>query len=385
MKFILFFFFLTISCSHKKSNQISEGHEELYSEPQIVQSQALNKFEKKIIIASTNDLKGNFSPLTIPVTDSQKRKVSIRIGGDKALSSYLRILRDTYKDVLLVDSGNIFSEKGNFQEIKKFYERHNYDAFTIGINDLNIRSESIQSLKKFARNSNVPLLLSNLYELRTARTVEWKGSKSHLLKDINGVKIGLIGLVPNDTVDFTPTQNRLGLYIEDMLQSTLRHARLLRSIGADIIIVLTNQGVDCNSKLAEIENVPVSKVNFDPHQKNICNLNNSFGEYLNRLPPKLVDVVFGGRNNSKIANYINGMMVIAGYDNGKSFNYAELVINTETKKINHKKSIIHQPVFLCHEFFEETNDCYYEEKSVNHLYKKPAYFLGKKIIINEME
>lgn len=383
MKFSFLLILLFISCSHKKSNQRSDGHEELYSEPKITQSEELNKFEKRIIIASTNDLNGHFSPLKIHYTNKNNNEDSILVGGYKALNEYLRILRETHKHTVLVDSGNFSSSESNLNEIKSFYEKNNYDAMTLGINDFKINHKSTSDLKKFSARSNTPLILSNLYDLKTARNVEWKGTKSHLLKEIYGIKVGIIGLVPNDSVDYIPTHVRMGLYIEDMLQSTLKHARLLRSLGADIIIVLTNQSIDCNSKIAETEGLPITKVNFDPNQKDICMLENSFGEYLNRLPPKLVDIVIGGRNDSKMANHINGIMVMSGYVNSKSFNYAEIVYNTETKQLNRKKSVIHQPVFLCHHFFEDTNDCYTDDKSVRFQEKRPAYFLGKKIIIED--
>src|SRR5690606_1481839 len=105
--------------------------------------------------------------------------------------------------------------------------------------------------KQFARSSSTPLVLSNLIELKTARQVEWKGAVPYVMKDLGDVKVGIIGLLPDDIATLTPVDNRVGLFVEGMLQSTLRQARLLRSLGADIIVVLTHQGIPCGHNQAQ--------------------------------------------------------------------------------------------------------------------------------------
>lgn len=223
------------------------------------------------------------------------------------------------------------------------------------------------------------MIFSNLYELKTARVVEWEGTKPYILKEIGGVKVGIIGLVPNDVVEKTPVNNRVGFYVDNMLQSTLGHARLLRSLGADLIVVVTHQGVDCASELSEKSGLPLDKVNFEPLKSSICDLDKGLGDYLKRLPPQLVDVVVGGRTPQKMANFVNGTLVMSGYSDGKSFNFAEFVVDTKTKKIVPEKTVVHQPVQFCHEFFKETKDCYPNDKSINHSIRIPATFLGKPI------
>lgn len=366
--------FVSASCSFKKNNQTLKGHEELYSEPEKPSLEELSEDETRVIIAATNDLHGNYSP---------KLEESILIGGESVISSYFSILRDAYKNVVLVDSGDIFSTASDSKPVELFYESNNYDAVTVGLRDFNLKVPSkigttSDLLQKFAKSSKTPLLLSNLYELKTARVVEWEGIKPHIIKEIGGVKVGIIGLIPDDIVAQTPVHNRVGLFVENMLQSTLRHARLLRSLGADMIVVLTHQGLDCASNIAAAQKLPVTKVNFDP-QKNVCNTKSLLGEYLERLPPGLVDVIVGGRTHQKMANFVNGTLVMGSYPDGKSFSYAEFVVNKKTKKINTAKTVPHQPVFFCNEFFKETKDCYSEDKTVDHSRRIPATFLGQPI------
>jgi hypothetical protein len=384
MKCLLIFFLLLGACSYKKTNQVQKGHDELYSEPEKISPKHLVEDEKRIIIASTNDLEGNLTPEVISFSDKfQKDQQVIQIGGQDVMAQYFKILRETYHNVLLVDSGDILTA-GDSSDVRSFYEKNSYDALTFGARDFNLRTSekdgsTINKFKSFTKSSTVPTLLSNLFELKTARTVEWEGTLPHLMKEIDGVKVGVIGLIPDDVVEITPVQNRVGLFVESMLQSTLKNARLLRSLGAEVIVVLSHQSIDCHSKIAQETKLPPTKVNFDPSKPDSCNLSSPLGQFLSRLPPGLVDVVVGGRSHQKMANLINGTVVLGGFPRGKSFNYAEIVINTKSGKVNPKKTLIHQPVFFCHEFFSETNDCFYEDESINHKKRSPAYFLGKRI------
>ncbi|MCM2350584.1 MAG: hypothetical protein NDI69_11245 [Bacteriovoracaceae bacterium] len=362
-----------------------KGHDKLYAEPDAPTLIELEPHEKRLVIASTNDVHGNYRPELVSFKDEhQKDSQYTRIGGVDVINNYFKILRQTYSNVVLVDSGDIFSNAGQISMTREFYSFLKYDALTVGLRDFNLKvpaqiGKSSDMFQNFAMASDVPLIMSNLYDLKTARGVEWKGTKSHHIKDIAGIRVGIIGLIPDDIVNQTPVNNRVGLFVENMLQSTLRHARLLRSLGADLIVVLSHQGLDCYSELSAKEKLSPLKVNFEPTAEGVCETQSVLGQFLERLPPHLVDVVIGGRNHQKMANYVNGTLVMSGFPDGKSFNYAELVIDTKTNKIVQEKSVVHQPVFFCHDFFKTTNDCFTEDTSVNHKERIPATFLGKPI------
>lgn len=377
-------FLIFQACSFKKNelaNQTQNGHEELYSEPESPDND-VDAGTKKIIIAATNDIGGAFGPQAIKVNDKHnKDRLHIEIGGVDYLSSYLRILREKYKSVVLLDAGDFLTaDPEDYRFAHEFYSDLHYDAITPGLTDMSSRSgKGTNPVKKFAEDSKVPVLTSNLYELKTARGVEWKGTEQYHLKEINGIKIGIIGLIPDDISALTPVENRVGLYVESMLQSTLHQARRLRSMGAHIIVVLTHQGIDCGNSIAEASKLPLTKVNFEPEKDGICDLKSPLGTYLQRLPARLVDVVVAGRNHRKIANRINGISVISGFESARSFSYVEMTVEDKSGKVFPEKTVIHQPVMICREFFKETNDCYTEDPSINHKERIPAKFLGVQV------
>jgi 2',3'-cyclic-nucleotide 2'-phosphodiesterase (5'-nucleotidase family) len=377
------------ACSFKKSlleNQTQSGHSELYSEPEALKKDE-NKDFKRLIIAATNDVHGHYQPHQISFKDRLNENLqSVSVGGVDVISSYFKILRQNYGQILMLDSGDIFSEKAeemNF--VSDFYSTLEYDAIIPGLKDFNLKlptkyRSSSDFLKDFSAKSKTPLILSNLYELKSSRIVEWPGTLPYLIREVDGVKVGILGLIADDIVEQTPVDNRIGLYVENMLQSTLSQARLLRSLGAEVVVVLTHQGLNCGEEIAQELKLPLSKVNFQTDNSKACDLSSKMGEYLSRLPPGLVDVVIGGRNHQKTANVINSTIVMNGYEDGKSFSYAELFINKKTNKLQREKSVVHQPVVFCREFFKETNDCYTEDSSVDHKARVQAQFLGKKIV-----
>ncbi len=388
MKLYLFLALISLAaCSFQKNpleNQTLIGHTELYSMPSVPKNQVSIDL-KRLVIVATNDLHAHYRPVEIIFKDKHyDHEQKSFVGGVDYISSYIKIIREQFGEILLLDSGDIFSDNAKeLNYVHNFYDSLKYDGITIGLRDFNLKlpkkyKNSSDFLKQFSSKSKTPLLMSNLYELKTAKIVEWPGTMPYVLKEINGIKVGLIGLIPDDIVDQTPVDNRVGLFVESMLQSTLRHSRHLRSQGAQVIVVMTHQGISCGEELANDLKLPLSKVNFEPRKYNICNFKSALGEYLNRLPPNLVDVVIGGRNHQKTVNFLNTTLVLSNTGDGQSFTMAEFFVD-QSGKIAKDKTIAHQPVNFCHDFFKETNDCYTEDQSIDHNERIPATFMGRKI------
>lgn len=388
MRFIsLALLIAVVGCSAKRKdgNQTQNGHEELYSMPAELKLSKDTQGLRQVVIVSTNDLHGHYGPSTVEFKDSTSKKpLSLQLGGVDYFASYLKVLKENYAQTLLVDSGDIFPENAaKIAGISRFYEDFGYDAITFGLGDFTLRQPKSTPLKssllqEFAKDVKVPVLMSNLYDLKTARGVEWKGVKPYVIKEINGIKVGILGVVPDDIVSLTPVDNRVGLYVENMVQNTLRYARLVRSLGAQLVVVVTHQGVRCGGEIAETKKLPLKKVNFEPEKDGICAMTGVMGKFIDRLPPKLVDIIVGGRHHEKMANVINGMVIQSGFEDGQSFNFSEFYFDSKGNLLP-EKTVVHQPVMICQEFFKETQDCYWEDPTVDHERRVPARFLGKEI------
>lgn len=385
---------LLAACSFKKSdlkNQKIQGHEQLYSEPEALKESApLPKHKKRVVIISTNDWLGQFQAQTQKFRDDHnKTELQLTIGGIGTFSSYLKTIRETYpSQTLLLDSGN-FLPVGDFdgkivRQAGEIFSDLKYDAVTLGLQDFNrtpMAGETPESaLRSIIKGFKPPVLLSNMYDLKSGRVIEWQGTLPYLLKEVNGVKIGLIGLIPDDFVSLTPVQVRNGLYIEGMLQSTLRQSRLLRSLGAEMIIVMTHAGIVCGEEVAQELKLPLNKVNFETLKSDFCETTGLIADYIQRLPSGIVDVLITGRHLQKTANKINGVVVLSSFGKGQSFSLTEFIYDKQAKQIEWNESKIHQPLLLCHEFFKESSDCYYEDPSIDHSARSEALFWGKPVV-----
>ncbi len=381
------------ACSYKKSdlkNQKIQGHDQLYSEIEAPAPVQLVKTKKRIVIISTNDWMGKFLSQKKVVHDDYNRSdLNYSIGGISYFSNYLKTIREMYQgQTLLLDSGN-FLPVGDFDpkvidQASQIFTALNYDALTLGLQDFNRTPGAGEApetaLRNIIKKFKAPVLLSNLYNVNTGRIVEWQGTLPYLMKEVNGVKIGIIGLIPDDFVSLTPLQVRKGLYIEGMLQATLRQSRLLRSLGAEIIVVMTHAGITCGEELAQELRVPLSKVNFEPAKSELCSKQGLIADFLQRLPKGIVDVLLTGRNQVKTANIINNTIVMSSFGNGTSFGMTELIYDKQKKEISIDESKVHQPILLCQDFFKETTDCYTEDPYIDHKTRTPAIFWGKPVI-----
>src|SRR5690606_35894893 len=112
-----------------------------------------------------------FRPEALPVQGKSESPAYIKVGGVDVINNYFKILKETYKNVLLVDSGNVLNDADGLKLVSDFYDLLDYDAITIGLRDFNLKvpeslGNSTGLLKKFSETSKTPLVLSNLYDLK---------------------------------------------------------------------------------------------------------------------------------------------------------------------------------------------------------------------------
>jgi len=91
-----------------------------------------------------------------------------------------------------------------------------------------------------------------------------------------------------------------------------------------------------------------------------------------------VDVIVGGRHHEKMANIVKGMVIQSGFENGQSLSFSEFFFDGKGNLLP-EKTVVHQPVLICHDFFKETKDCYWEDPSVDHTKRVAARFLGQEV------
>lgn len=384
---------LAAGCSaFKKSNEKVQGHFQLYSAPEKETSASLARDEKQLVIVATNDLQGKLEATQEVVRDVvSPEKTLISVGGIDVFARYLEILRENFpRQTFVVDAGNsladtLIARKTKGQAILQAFTKLKYDAISLSAQDLTAgpKLAGIAAtglwLKDALAQSSTPVVLSNLIDLKTSRPVSWGASTPQLLKQINGVQVGLVSLLADDLAGKIGAGVLNGLYVEPTMQSLLRQARSLRLKGADVVVAVLYGGISCGDERATELKLPVDKVNFDPRDPKICDLESSVARFLSELPPGTLDVLVTGGARHKVANVIHGIPVIQAPADGLAFARVDLVWDTKKKALNTEKTRIHQPVRVCHRFFKQTQDCYTEDASVDHRELVPARYLDQPI------
>ena len=158
-------------------------------------------------VLKTSSSLGNETPITLIYTSNTLAEVvpcgcieAGNAGGISRRSHYINTVRDEGKKVLLLDGGDALAigQPGNERErqkarkraefILKLYGKMGYDAVNVGDTDLVLGLQYLSTLQK---HSPVPLLSTNLKDKKTGKTL----FKPYLVKEIYGLKVGIIGLI----------------------------------------------------------------------------------------------------------------------------------------------------------------------------------------------
>lgn len=146
-------------------------------------------------------------------------------GGLGRRSYYIDTVRKEAKYLLTLDGGDAlvlsFFDRESEREkarrragvVLKIYEKMGYDALNIGDTDLGLGVEYLRTLQK---KSKIPFLSANLKEKKTGRPI----FKSHLVKEVDGMTIGIIGLLTPDIHPFIQKELK-GYFIEDPIKAAL--------------------------------------------------------------------------------------------------------------------------------------------------------------------
>ncbi len=174
------------------------------------------------------------------------------------------------ENTLLLDAGDTFHgspfatlSKG--ESIAELFNALGYDALAAGNHDFNYGYERLLELADMV---NFPILSAN---------VRYKADDSlllnpYIIKEVDGVKLGIFGLSTPETTYKTNPKNVEGLTIADPVKEAKAMVTELQSQNVDAIIALTHLGTDASSTETSIkvaENAPGIDLIVDGHSHTI--------------------------------------------------------------------------------------------------------------------
>lgn len=206
------------------NDTIVETEDNLTLENEDISNEAELADNKEIVLFHTND------------THS-------RVEAFPKMQAYIKAYGSEY---LLVDAGDTFHGQTfatleNGKSIAKILAAMQYDAMVPGNHDFNYGQETLGEL---ANEANIAVLADNIT----------KGGKpafeGAMMKEVNGVNVGIIGLATPETAYKTNPVNVIGLDFgtkETIIANTQEVVDSLKVQGADVIVVLSHLGIDPTS------------------------------------------------------------------------------------------------------------------------------------------
>jgi 2',3'-cyclic-nucleotide 2'-phosphodiesterase (5'-nucleotidase family) len=169
----------------------------------------------------------------------------------------MKDLRESQKGVLVLDSGDLLFKKYmnpiHENELKGMSEKAHliieslnlmgYDAIGIGDDDLTLGKEFLLDISKKA---NFPFLSSNLLDEASGKAL----FQSSLIKEINGLRIGIFSLLSPDFFTGSSDPRKKGLSIQQPIEVAQVMVKELKP-KADLIVLLSHLGYVKDIELAQ--------------------------------------------------------------------------------------------------------------------------------------
>ena len=172
-------------------------------------------------------------------------------GGMARISTLLQQLRKDIPRSLTLDGGDwsegswYFSVDAGANMLKAF-DMMGYDAVGLGNHDFLAGPDA---MIRYFKQSTVPVLAANLNMSAYLRSEELrKVVPSSMIKDVGGVKVGIIGLT---TFQLLYDSYIAPVKITDVVEAATEQAQLLRS-QVDVLVLISHNDLEINTELARV-------------------------------------------------------------------------------------------------------------------------------------
>jgi len=270
-----------------------------------------------VLILGTNDVHGHLQPRV--VNDGAGPH---EVGGLARFGTVVHGIRSGTEPVLLLDSGDLFqgtleSNVRHGRAVISAYNLLGYDASTLGNHDFDFGREapddSLQAaIKARLREAHFPFLAVNLIDSKTGELPRWTNLAASKLFDLDGLKVGVIGVANPDTPALTIRKYVEGLTFVNPVGPVVREAKALRAQGAQLIIAIAHIGGDCDLK--------------NPDAATSCRRPNQIFDLLDGLPPGTIDVALGGHTHRLMAHWVDGVATLEAGAEGRYFSEIEACV-----------------------------------------------------------
>ncbi|MFH1130075.1 MAG: bifunctional UDP-sugar hydrolase/5'-nucleotidase [Pseudomonadota bacterium] len=305
----------------------------------------------EISILTINDFHGQLTPISLDTNETPPRSFSV--GGVQALAVTIAELRSQNPTgTLLLDAGDfmqgsLLSNSLEGLPVRAFYSLIGVVAAAIGNHEFDYgpqgpsviaepQDDGQGALKEWAKRAPFPLLTANIRD-KSGNQLSWPNVRASTIVERKGVRIGIVGLTTLQTPFTTMPSNVANLQFQPLQPALLREIELLRKANVDAIVAVGHLNGECETKVPET-----------------CR--GEMFDLLESLPEKTIDAFVAGHGHQCIQHRFRGTLVTEACSQGKAVGHIKLVI-IPGKGVVHEKSRVFPPTPVCHQVFDDTNDC----------------------------
>ncbi len=224
-------------------------------------SQATAQERAWLTILSTTDLHGNILPVDYYTNKADARglaKVATLVKGAR---------KENPTGTLLLDSGDTIQGT----PLEYFHNKKNnappdpmmlamsalrFDALAVGNHEYNF---GLAVLEKARREANFPWLSANTYKRGTNETY----FQPYLVKELNGVRVGVIGLTTPGVPFWENRENFAGLEFREPVEEARKWVAVLREKErVDLVIIAMHMGLEADLRTGEVSPGQVTNENM---------------------------------------------------------------------------------------------------------------------------
>jgi 2',3'-cyclic-nucleotide 2'-phosphodiesterase / 3'-nucleotidase / 5'-nucleotidase len=199
---------------------------------------------KRLRVLATNDFHGRLEPSTPSWAAGRP------VAGAAALATYFRMEREGFAGpTILLDGGDVMqgtpvSNLTRGRSTIDYYNMVGYGGAAIGNHEFDWGRDVLQ--QRIAQ-AQFPWLAANIVVAGTDTTPSWVRGTAML--DVDGVQVGLIGIITTETPAKTMAAHVAGLEFIDGPPTIDRWVPELRRRGADFVIVVAHEGATCDEDM----------------------------------------------------------------------------------------------------------------------------------------
>jgi len=247
----------------------------------------------QVTILSTTDLHGNILPVDYYTNKADNR-------GLAKIATLVKQARKDYPNLLLLDSGDTIQGT----PLEYYHNRKNntppdpmmlsmnalhYDAMTVGNHEYNF---GLNVLNKARHEANFPWLSANTYKKGTNETAY----DPYLVKEVNGVRVGILGLTTPGIPNWENPPNYEGLEFRETVSEAAKWVKVLREKEhVDLVVIAMHMGLEEDLRTGEL---------------NPSNVQNENAAVKIARQVSGVDVILMGHTHREVPSlYINGVLL----------------------------------------------------------------------------